>query len=69
MTGSQKPGSDRLLAAARELLTVAGVDGFKLRLKPSVHVGKVGEENHFHFVGAAGFRHRPIRLFSTHSDW
>lgn len=61
--------SDRLLAAARESLTVAGVDGFELRLKASVHVGKVGGEGHFHFVGAAGFRHRPVRLFSTHSDW
>lgn len=69
MTEYQAPGSERTLAAGREPLTVAGINGLKLRVKPSVHVGRVGDEQHFHLVGAAGFRHRPIRLFSTHSGW
>lgn len=69
MTGFQAPGSERTPAAAREPLTVAGINGLKLCVEPSVHVGRVGDEQHFHLVGAAGFRHRSIRLFSTHSGW
>lgn len=57
------------LAAGRDTLTVAGINGLILCVKPSVHVGRVGDEQHFHLVGAAGFRHRSIRLFSTHSGW
>lgn len=68
-TGFQRPASQRTLAAERESLTVAGINSLKLCVKPSVHVGGVGEEHHFHRVGAAGFRHRSTRFFSTHSVW
>lgn len=69
MTGFQKPASQGTLAAERESLTVAGINGLKLCVKPSVHVGRVGEEHHFHRVGAAGFRHCSLTFFSTHSGW
>ncbi len=49
-------------------LTVFHVNGLKLCIEASVHIGGVRKKHHAHCVAAAGFCQRSIRLFSTQSE-